>query len=341
MAKKTKNDDTYERNQRANSRRLLTNDSPFAIREAYVKLRTSLMCCMTADTTRPCTAFAISSAVPSEGKSLTAANIAVSFAMMEKNTLLIDADFRKPTMRRLWDINQRTGLCDFLIGSAPLQLTRLQDIPLTIAPSGSIPPNPSELLASAKMRQFVTSCAEHYDYIIIDTPPVDTVADAQIISTLVDGFVLVARSGYTSRSELSSAIAAIQDIGGNICGIVLNNLSQKSVRYSYRYKYRYGYGYGGRYGSKYGSRYGSRYSYRYGYGRKRGYGYGYGSPEASRGRYGYEPDVQDKKGKTDAPQNTGTPKAVARTAAPAPAQTTQKQPGQTTEKLPAQDNKQS
>lgn len=89
----------------ANRKRLLNNDSPFAIKESYVKLRTSLMFCMTADSKRACRTFAITSSNPSDGKSLTAANVAISFAMLGKKTLLIDADMRKPSQRRLWRIN--------------------------------------------------------------------------------------------------------------------------------------------------------------------------------------------------------------------------------------------
>lgn len=101
----------------ANRKRLLSKDAPFAIKEAYVKLRTSLLFCMTADKQRPCKTFAITSANPSEGKSLTAANIAISYAMLGKSVLLIDADMRKPTQRRLWDVELSTGLCDFLAKS--------------------------------------------------------------------------------------------------------------------------------------------------------------------------------------------------------------------------------
>ena len=97
-----------------NRRKILTEETPFAIREAYVKLRTNLLFCMTADKERPCTTFAITSAKPSEGKSLTAANIAVSYAMLGKKVILIDADMRKPTQRRLWKVEKSAGLCDFL-----------------------------------------------------------------------------------------------------------------------------------------------------------------------------------------------------------------------------------
>ncbi len=228
-----------------NRRRLLTNDTPFAIKEAYVKLRTSLMFCMTADKTRPCTTFAVTSAKPSEGKSLTAANIAISYAMLGKKVLLVDADMRKPTQRRLWKVDVSTGLCDFLAKIWKLEVVKVKELPLWIVCTGTIPPNPSELLASDRMKRFVEECAKRYDYVIIDTPPINTVADAQIISTFVDGVVLVAKSGNTTSDELNTAIEAVSRAGGNLCGVLLNDLNMKSVKYSYKYKYgdKYGYKY--------------------------------------------------------------------------------------------------
>lgn len=109
---------------------MLTNESPFAIKEAYVKLRTSLLFCMTADKERPCSTFAITSAKPSEGKSLTAANIAISYAMLGKRVLLVDADMRKPTQRRLWKVRSTAGLCDFLAKISRLELVKVTDLPL-------------------------------------------------------------------------------------------------------------------------------------------------------------------------------------------------------------------
>lgn len=218
-------------------KRLLCNDTPFAIKEAYIKLRTSLMFCMTKDKSRSCKVFAVTSSKPSEGKSLTAANIAVSFAMLGKEVLLIDADLRKPTQQQLWGVRVSAGLCDFLADIAPLELIRVKDLPLTIVTTGTIPPNPSELLASDRMQRFVTSCTKNFDYIIIDTPPINTVADAQIVSNLVDGMVLVAKSGNTNTVELGAAVQAVKRVGGNLCGVVLNQLNMKSVKYAYRYKY--------------------------------------------------------------------------------------------------------
>ena len=133
----------------ANKKRLLNNDSPFAIKESYVKLRTSLMFCMTADSKRACR----------------------TFAMLGKKTLLIDADMRKPNQRRLWRTNPTTGLCDFLAKIQDLCIYDVEGISFSIVCTGTIPPNPSELLFSEGMKNFVEECSKLYEYIIIDTPP--------------------------------------------------------------------------------------------------------------------------------------------------------------------------
>ncbi len=259
MAKKNDSQRAEREAVQINRKRLLTNDSPFAIKEAYVKLRTSMMFCLTADKERPCTTFAITSARASEGKSLTAANIAISYAMLGKKVLLIDADMRKPTQRRLWRVEKAAGLCDFLAKICNLQMNKVENLPLWIICTGTIPPNPSELLSSERMKTFVEECARLYDYVIIDTPPINTVADAQIVSTYVDGVLLVVMSGATTEDELSEAVGEVQRAGGNLCGIVLNDMNMKSMRYAYKYKY------GGKYGYKYGYKYGSKYGYSYSY----------------------------------------------------------------------------
>ena len=225
-----------------NRKRLLNNETPFAIREAYNKLRTGLMFCMTKDKDRACKTIAVTSANPSEGKSLTAANVAISYAMLGKKVLLIDADMRKPTQRKLWKVELAAGLCDFLAQIWKLEIAKVQDLPLWIICTGTIPPNPSELLASDRMKTFVSECARIYDYVIIDTPPINTVADAQIVAACVDGVLLVAKSGYTTVDELNAAIDAVHQVGGNLCGVVLNDMNMKSVKYSYKYKYGYRYG---------------------------------------------------------------------------------------------------
>lgn len=157
--------------------------------------------------------------------------------------LLIDADMRKPTQRGLWRVESSTGLCDFLANIWRLELTKVEDLPLWIVCTGTIPPNPSELLSSERMKRFVIESGNAYDYVIIDTPPINTVADAQIISTYVDGVVLVTKSGDTTVDDLKEAIDAVYRAGGNLCGVVLNDLNMKSGKYSYKYGSKYGYKY--------------------------------------------------------------------------------------------------
>ncbi len=233
-------------------RALLTQDAPFAIKEAYVKLRTGLLFCMTKDGKRSCRTFAVTSANPGDGKSVTSANIAISFAMLGKKTLLIDCDIRKPMQRRMWNIDSKKGICDFLANIGDCEVFTEKSIPLSIICTGTLPPNPSELLSSEKMKSLIEYLSEQYEYIVIDTPPINTVADAQIVSTLVDGMILVAKSGKTSSDELKYAIESIDHAGGNMCGTVLNCVNLKSLKTSYRYKY---------------SKYGYKYAYKYSYGK--------------------------------------------------------------------------
>ena len=148
--------------------KLLTFNTPFATREAYIKLRTNLMFCVNGSGD-PCTTFLVTSGNPSEGKSLTAANVAISFAMLGKKTLLVDADMRRPSQRKLWAVTRGSaGLCDYLAGLSSLSLAHVDGIPLSLAFCGRIPPNPSELLSSTRMRHFLKACHERYDYVIVE-----------------------------------------------------------------------------------------------------------------------------------------------------------------------------
>lgn len=201
---------------------LLNLRSPAEIKEAYVKLRTNLMFCMTADGTRNCKVFAVTGANQGEGKSITAANIAISFAMIGKKTLLLDADMRSSSQRRIWKNRTLTGLSDFLAEIKPLEVFSVKELPLSIVFTGTLPPNPSELLSSEKMSDFVKECSNRFDYIIIDTPSLNDYADAQIISTLADGVVLVARSGETDSADLAESLDTVKRSGGNVCGVALN-----------------------------------------------------------------------------------------------------------------------
>lgn len=133
--KKAGNQRSDHKSARLARERLLTNESPFDIKESYVKLRTSMMFCMVPDKNHPCRSFVFTSGKPSDGKSLTAANIAISFAMLGKNTLLIDTDMRKPVQQRLWNTYVRSGLSDYLAGIGSLNQRYVEGIPLSIISS--------------------------------------------------------------------------------------------------------------------------------------------------------------------------------------------------------------
>ena len=232
-----------------NRKKLLNSNSSFAIREAYVQLRTNLMYSVASMGERGCKVFGITSANPSEGKSLTASNIAVSFAMLGKKTLLIDCDMRKPNVARLWRIHTKNGLSDLIAGVDVCDVYDVEGLSMSIIPCGKIPPNPSEMLASASFQNAIERFRQEYDYIIIDLPPIGEVADAQIVSRLTDGMVLVIRSNHTKQRELADAESSLQSAGSRICGIVINDLNLKQGgKYGYKYGYKYSYKYGYKYG---------------------------------------------------------------------------------------------
>ena len=234
-------------NLRANRRRILTENSPYAQREAYTQLRTNLLFSVAAASANSdCRIFAVTSSNPGEGKSLTAANIAVSFAMLGKRTLLIDADMRKPTQHRLWKVAPKNGLSNLLTNVNRCYISEVEGLPLNIITAGEIPPNPSELLASPRFQKSLDHFRDKYDFIIIDTPPVNAVADAQLVSQLADAVVLVVRSSVTKKDDVLRAEQNIMMAGGKIAGIVLNAQNAKSAKYSYRYQkdyYSYSYDY--------------------------------------------------------------------------------------------------
>lgn len=234
-----------------NSGFLLTESSPFALSEAFVKLRTNLMFSLCADGEHPCRVFAFTSPSPAEGKSTTVANIAISFARLGKKTILIDADMRKPTQWKKWRIPSTHGLSDLLAKIDSCSIYKASEFPLSIITAGDCPPNPSELLASANMQHLVEYVKSQYEYVLIDTPPINTVADAQIISKFVDGTVLVVRSEQTKRAEMQYALEQLEQAGANVCGVVLNDLNIKSSKYGYKSAYSsYSYGYSKEYSNK-------------------------------------------------------------------------------------------
>lgn len=172
---------------------------------------------------------------PREGKSTVLANLAVTFAMSDKRVLVIDCDLRKPIQHRIFDKPNR-GVTDYLIRNADLnrliQNTGISNLDLLA--SGPVPPNPSELLASAKMEQLLIRLKGEYDLLLIDTPPVIAVTDACVLASKADGVVLVLAINTVAPELANQAKELIQNANGQICGVVLNRVEPKKG-YGYYY----------------------------------------------------------------------------------------------------------
>lgn len=223
-----------------NERHRLTASSPFAIKEAYNSIRTKLIFTGKGE---KCPVFAVTSSLAGDGKSTNAVSLAVSIAMAEQKVLLIDADMRKPSIHRYFNTEHKNGLSEILANLTNEIKLRPTDNPnLSILTAGQIPPNPAELLGSKQMDTLLDYVRQYFDYVIIDTPPVNIVTDASVIAGKITGYVLVVQSGKNHIRDISDAIHKIEEMKGTIVGLVLNDpYNRAEAHYSYMYKkyYRY------------------------------------------------------------------------------------------------------
>jgi len=215
-------------------------DPSSSIAEAYRSLRTSILL---SNPDAPPRTFLFTSPRPKEGKTTASLNTAIALAKIGKRVALIDLDLRKPRVHKVFGIDSQQGMSTFLAGTsdlAPLiQQTEIDN--LFVIPAGPIPPNPAELLSSLRMHQSLELLKEYFDHIVIDTPPLLTVADARILSNLLDGVILVVRSGDTPRQILLQAQKSLQLIKAKILGILINDADLTSADYYYYSKYYYYY----------------------------------------------------------------------------------------------------
>jgi len=216
------------------------NDPKSPVSEAYRVLRTNIQF---SSIDKPIKSIVITSTGPMEGKTTTVVNLAVVFAQAGSRVLLIDADLRKPKIHKYFKISNNRGLTNYLKSHTELMDTIRHDIikNLHVLTSGIIPPNPSELLNSNAMKNFLNEVKEEYDLVLFDSPPVGSVTDASIISAYVDGTVLVVRSGKVEVDAVQKAKEALENVNANILGVVLNNLDKKILGNNYYY-YQYYYG---------------------------------------------------------------------------------------------------
>lgn len=189
----------------------------------------------------------VTSSVPGEGKTFIASNLAVSFALSNKRTLILDCDLRKPRIHKAFKIKNRPGMVDYFFGKADyesiFQKTSLKNI--TILSAGAIPPNPSEIINSNQFKTFLLRLREEFDYIIIDSPPVMAVSDSEILSQLVDASILVANSGETEIDWVDRTTSLLDN--NTFIGIVVN-------RFNYKHSYNTYYKHYGYYQDNYGAK---------------------------------------------------------------------------------------
>ncbi|HKY03663.1 MAG TPA: polysaccharide biosynthesis tyrosine autokinase [Blastocatellia bacterium] len=217
--------------------KLAVLDNRSTAAEAYRVLRTSML--LSAAGSPPRTIL-ITSGQPGEGKTTTVVNTAVSLAQLGASVLIIDCDLRKPAAHKTFGVENSTGLSTYLSRDVELNelIHRLQIPNLSLLPCGAIPPNPAELLASEKMKNMLAALREQYDHILIDSPPLLSVTDPVILSTLVDGVMLVVHGGKSTRAVARRARQELQTVGAKIFGVVLNNLDLRGNGYGYEY-YQY------------------------------------------------------------------------------------------------------
>ncbi len=182
--------------------------------------------------------MAISSANPGEGKTLTSANLAIAFALLGKKVLLVDTDLRKPRQHKVFKVNQKPGLTDYLLsnnrGKVKVHPTGIEN--LKIIPCGEIPPNPAEILASQKMTEFIHDIREHFDIVIYDTAPILPVSDTSILAPKVDGLLLVVKHASTDKRDLVPVLETLEKSNTHVYGVVMNNVIA-SRGYGYYYSY--------------------------------------------------------------------------------------------------------
>lgn len=191
----------------------------------------------------------VTSTIPGEGKSYVTGNLAAAFAQLDKKVLIIDTDMRKGRQHTMFNLKAKPGISNFLSGVVDqdfmgekedirnyIQETDIEN--LYLIPAGNIPPNPSELLVSPKMQGIVEILKQSFDVIIFDTPPCLIVADALIITRLVDFSIIVTAQNITKVENLKRAKHAIENVGGKIAGVVLNKVQVSAKAYENTYYYK-------------------------------------------------------------------------------------------------------
>lgn len=216
------------------SNTLITITNPRSpISEAYRTLRTNLEF---SSLDKPIRSMVVTSAAPEEGKSTTLANLAVTIAQSGKKVILVDCDLRRPSLNHIFNARGSAGFTDMMRDDAmmtkpPLQETNVPN--LRLLTSGTLPPNPSELLASRRMSDVIAALQQQADVILFDAPPVVAVTDAAVLASKVDAVLLVVSAGKTKREHARKARALLEKVNARLIGTVLNNVKGETSLYQY------------------------------------------------------------------------------------------------------------
>ena len=211
--------------------------------ESYRGIRTNIMF-STAESVPQ--VILVSSSGPREGKTITAANIAITMAQAGSKIIILDCDMRRPEIHNLFGATRDRGMSNILVGVDNIgEIIQSTEIPnLDVITSGPIPPNPSEMLGSKRMESLLVALRKKYDHILIDSPPVTAVTDALVLSKSADGVIMVIRTGDMARQIVKNGIGQFNNVGAHIIGAVLNGIDLSSSKYSYYYYQYYRYYYG-------------------------------------------------------------------------------------------------
>jgi len=208
--------------------------------EAYRGIRTNIL--FSSADSEP-QVLLISSAGPQEGKTMTSANLAVTMAQAGSRVVLIDCDLRRPKMHNVFKMSREQGVSNILVGKLDvedaLQPTEISN--LFIIPSGPVPPNPSEILGSRRMKKLIAGLRQNFDRILIDSPPIVAVTDATVLTRSIDGAIIVIRANDKSRELVRHSLEKLKSVGAPILGAVLNGVdTSKNSYYYYQYANYYG-----------------------------------------------------------------------------------------------------
>ena len=233
IGKKNKNSNAEMRTE------TISDKSKFAIVESYKSARSNIMFSLSADDDK---LFAVTSYSKGEGKSTVSANLAISFSKMEKKVLLVDCDLRRPNIHNIFKIENQAGLSNVIGKMVEFEEVIHRNVltNLDVLPSGTIPPNPSELLCSPKFTNLIKKLYEEYDYIIFDTPPIGVVSDALLLKDLIAGFVVVLRERSTTHGDVQNIMDSMKLADAKILGFVKVGCTsnKKRTRRGYYY-YQY------------------------------------------------------------------------------------------------------